>query len=264
MERSIRRDDLRSASPTPPPPSDDEALDRLRRLNDLQFATHDVDMTDVPQDAAAEAEDEELAFRLFAPSAAPKVQAAETKPASTVQKIRLRSPSLDPAEAGFVQPRRPMSYYITGPETEDTKANFEAAAISAEQLLSQSRMPWPGSSYPWRVLHIPSTQIPKAVRSQILQPAGFERLGNTEPPNKRRRKGKQTRIRVRMKLAKGKQREEAKRKAAEEAEAAEKEKRTKRNREKKVKKKAREKAKKAAGAGGEATVPGDESGSGDE
>jgi len=183
-----------------------------------------------------------------------------------VQKIRLRSPSLDLAEAGFIHPERPTSYYITGPQTQQSKATFEGAAISAEQLFSQSHIPWPGSSYPWKVLHIPSTQIPRSVRSQTLQPAGFERLGNTEPPTKRTRKGKQTRIRIRMKLAKGKQSEEARRKAAELAEAAEKDKRTQRNREKKIKKKAREKAKKAAsgGPGGEVAVAGDESGSGDD
>lgn len=225
-------------------------------------------MTDAPPPASAEGDGEELAFRLFAPSAAPKTQVAGTESASTAQRIMLRSPSLDPAEAGFVQPRRPASYYTTGVPSDESKATFEASAISTEQLFSQSRIPWPGSRYPWKVLHIPSTQIPQTVRSQILQPAGFERLGNTEAPTKHRRKGKQTRIRIRMKLAKGKQRDEAKRKAAEDAEAAEKEKRTKRNREKKVKKKAREKAKKAAGAGagagGEAVVVGDDSGSGDD
>lgn len=263
MEQPISRSELRSASPTPAPSSDDEALHRLRKLDSLQFTTRDVNMPDAHPEKAAEDDDEEVAFRLFA-STASRSERTKTEPAAAVQKIRLRSPSLDPAQAGFIQPRRPNSYYMTGPQTRESRSTFEAAAISAEQLLALSRQPRPGSSYPWKVLHIPSTQIPRKVRKQVLQPTSFERLGNTEAPKKHRRKGKQTRIRIRMKLAKGKQREEAKRKAAEEAEAAEKEKRTKRNREKKVKKKAREKAKKAAAGGGEAIAPYDDSGSGDD
>lgn len=244
MERPITRSELRSASPTPPPSSDDEALDRLRKLNTLQFASGDTHMEDAPPEPAADDEDEEMMFRLFAPTK-PTASADQPEPQPSVQKVRIRSPSVDPAEAGFLQPHRPRSYYFAAEPGSDAKAAFDASALSGEQILKLSSVPWPGSAYNWKVLHIPQSQVSREARVQMA--TAFSKLGNLEPPTKRRRAGKKLRIKMRTKAAATKAKQEAAQKAKDAKEEAEKEKRTRRNREKKVKRKAKEKAKKTEG-----------------
>lgn len=258
MERPILRSELRSASPTPSPPSDDEALERLRNLNTLQFATQDVKMDDAPQETAPADEDEEMAFQLFAPSRS-TAKTAQPETEQTVQKIRIRSPSVDLAEAGFLKPGRPQSYYFAEPANGEEKAALAASALSGEQILQLSTLPRPGSAYHWKVLQIPSSQLSRAARLQA--PAGFSKLGQLEAPTKRRRAGKKLRIKMRTKAAASKAKQEAAQKAKEAKDEAEKEKRTRRNREKKVKRKAKEKAKKAEGGDGgdDATGEGAES-----
>lgn len=257
MERPILRSELRSASPTPSPPSDDEALERLRNLNTLQFATQDVQMNDAPQETAAADEDEELAFQLFAPSKS-ITTTAQPEAEQSVQKIRIRSPSIDLADAGFLRPGRPHSYYFAEPANGEEKAALVASALSGEQILKLSTLPRPGSAYNWKVLHIPSSQLSRAARLQA--PAGFSKLGQIEVPAKRRRAGKKLRIKMRTKAAASKAKQEAAQKAKEAKDEADKEKRTRRNREKKVKRKAKEKAKKAEGGDDAAAEGGDSSG----
>ena len=251
MERAITRSELRTASGSPSPPSDDEALQRLRNLNTLQFATKVVQMDDAPAEAAAaEDEDEEMMFQLFAPSkSAPKAGQAEPQPSA--QKIRIRSPSVDAATRGFLQPSRPRSYHFTDTPSEELRTTYEAAALSGERILELSNSPWPGSAYGWRVLHIPSSQVTREVRIASAQqaPTGFSKLGQLEAPSKRKRAGKKLRIKIRSKAEAAKAKQEAALKAKDAKEEAEKEKRTRRNREKKVKRKAKEKAKKAEGGG---------------
>ncbi|KAM0713532.1 hypothetical protein Q7P37_010494 [Cladosporium fusiforme] len=260
MERPVLRSELRSASPTPSPPSDDEALERLRNLNTLQFATQDVQMNDAPQEPAAVDDDEEMAFQLFAPSK-PATKDAQPEAEQSVQKIRIRSPSVDLADAGFLRPNRPQSYYFAEPANGEEKAELAAAALSGEQILKLSTLPRPGCAYNWKVLHIPSSQVSRAARLQT--PAGFSKLGQLEAPTKRKRAGKKLRIKMRTKAAASKAKQEAAQKTKEAKEEAEKEKRTRRNREKKVKRKAKEKAKKAEG-GGDAAQEGEDVSSGEE
>lgn len=264
MERSILRSELRSASASPSPPSDDEALDRLRNLNTLQFTSKDVTMNDAPPAPAAEDEDEEMMFNLFAPSK-PSATSAQPETQQIAQKIRIRSPSLDPEAIGFLHPGRPRSYYIAEPATKEAKAAFDASALSGEQILKLSALPRPGSAYEWKVMHIPSSQLSRAARIQSaqFQPAGFSKLG-LEGPTKRRRAGKKLRIKIRSKANAAKAKQEAASKSKAEKEEAEKEKRTRRNREKKVKRKEKEKAKKAAGGGGGDAAEAAEEDSGDE
>jgi hypothetical protein len=251
MERAITRSELRSASASPSPPSDDEALQRLRNLNTLQFATKNVQMDDAPAEAAAQDEDEEMMFQLFAPSkSAPKAGQAEPQPSA--QKIRIRSPSVDAATRGFLQPSRPRSYHFTDTPSEELRTTYEAAALSGERILELSKnSPWPGSAYGWRVLHVPSSQISRGARIASAQqtPAGFSKPGQLEAPSTRKRAGKKLRIKIRSKAEAAKAKQEAALKAKDAKEEAEKEKRTRRNREKKVKRKAKEKAKKAEGGG---------------
>jgi hypothetical protein len=248
MERSITRSELRSGSRSPSPPSDDEALERLRNLNTLQFATKDVPMNDAPADPTADDEDEEMMFQLFAPSKR-TTATAQTEPQPVAQKIRIRSPSLDPTTIGFLQPARPRSYHLTEPLGEKARAEIEAAAISGKQILELSTLQQPGCAYEWKVLHIPTSQVSRAARIAAAEnsPPGFSRLGKFEAPLKRRRAGKKLRIKIRSKAEAAKVKQQAALQAKDAKEEAEKEKRTRRNREKKVKRKAKEKAKKAEG-----------------
>ena len=248
MERSVTRSELRSGSRSPSPPSDDEALERLRNLTTLQFATKDVSMDDAPAVAATEDEDEEMMFQLFAPSK-PTTATAQTEQQPAAQKIRIRSPSLDPATIGFIHPRRPQSFYLAEPLSEKAKAEIEASAISGKQVLELSTLPQPGCAYEWKVLYVPASQVSRAARIAAAEqaPAGFSRLGKFEAPAKRRRAGKKLRIKIRSKAQAAKAKEQAALQAKDAKEEAEKEKRTRRNREKKVKRKAKEKAKKAEG-----------------
>ena len=232
MERSIRRSELRSAESTPPPSDHLGAIRALKELTNYEYITQaqgsDVDLQDQPED--------ELDFRLF----------ASDKPADTYQnakpihKIRLRSPSVEVREPAFIRPDRNSGYYFTGLPSTEQKEGFEAAALSAQQVLNISYQPWPGSAYPWKVLQLPASRI-----SQSVQTTSFSKLATGEDDSKRKRPGKKARIKIRNKLAASRSQKEAAKKKAALKEAAEREKRTQRNREKKVKKKLREKAKKS-------------------
>lgn len=258
MERSVTRTELRSGSRSPSPPSDNEALERLKNLNTLQFATKDVPMEDVPTGPAAEDDDEEMMFQLFAPlkSTTTTTTTTQIEPQPAAQKIRIRSPSLDPTTIGFLQPDRPKEYHLTEPLNEEARAEIEASALSGKQVLALSTLPRPGCAYEWRVLHIPASQVSRAARIAAAQqiPAGFGRLSKFEVPAKRRRVGKKMRIKIRSKAEAAKAKQEAALQAKDAKEEAEKEKRTRRNREKKLKRKAKEKAKKAEGGDGTADV----------
>jgi hypothetical protein len=251
MERSVTRSELRSDSRSPSPPSDDEALERLRNLNTLQFATKDVQMYDAATEPPAEDEDEEMMFQLFAPSKS-TTATVQTEPQPVAQKIRIRSPSLDPATLGFLHPRRPTTYHLAEPLNETARAAIEVSAISGKQVLELSTLPQPGLAYEWKVLHINSSQVSRAARIAMAEqiPAGFSRLSKFEAPAKRRRAGKKLRIKIRSKAEAAKVKQQAALQAKDAKEEAEKEKRTRRNREKKVKRKAKEKAKKAEGGDG--------------
>jgi hypothetical protein len=206
-------------------------------------------MDDAPAVPTAEDEDEEMMFQLFAPSK-PSAATAQSEPQPAAQKIRIRSPSLDPATTGFLHPDRPTTYYLAEPLSEKMRSEIEASAISGKQVLELSTLPQPGCAYEWKVLHIPEAQVSRTARIAAAEqtPAGFSRLGKFEAPAKRRRAGKKLRIKIRSKAEAAKAKQQAATQAKEAKEEAEKEKRTRRNREKKVKRKAKEKAKKAGGA----------------
>ena len=260
MERPVTRSELRSASTSPSPPSDDEALERLRNLNTLQFATKDVHMDDAPAEPVAQDEDEEMMFQLFAPSKSAPT-ADQAKPQPSAQKIRIRSPSVDAATIGFLRPSRPRSFYFTDAPSKELRTTYEASALSGKQILELSTSPWPGSAYSWKVMHIHSSQVSREARIASAQQtsAGFSKLGQFEGPSKRKRAGKKLRIKIRSKAEAAKAKQEAALKAKDAKEEAEKEKRTRRNREKKVKRKAKEKAKKAEGGDGGDEAEADES-----
>jgi len=251
MEQRVSRSDLRSPEGTPEPEPDAEVIARLKRLSDFDFIQRGDD-ADVKADKTGDdAEDDQLEFQLFATSK-PTAEAAN--------RIRLRSATPPTGDSGFVDPKRPSSYYFASPLSDSEKDNLDDSALSGAQVLVCSQAPWPGSAYPWKVLHLPPSVLTRPARSQnsayqdaallakLTGREGFER-------KKRTRKGKKTRIQIRTKLT-------ASRNAAKTKEAEEREKRTRRNREKKVKKKAKEKAKKAGEgvteASGDAAMGGDD------
>jgi hypothetical protein len=244
MERVVRRSELQS---------DDEGLDSSSEQDTLSQHQPQTSFEFVKQDTQADngnattndaVDDDELEFCLFAPSVAPSNPQEISKP---VAKIRLQSPEAQDKEPGFTRAQRDRTYYLTDPTTADQQQRFERSAFTGGQILAQSRIPWSGSTYAWRAIHIPCTR--KQRLSLAATGAVFEKLLGPAIPATRKRKGKAARIKIRKQIADRKAKEEQKRKQAEDNEVADREKRTRRNREKKVKKKLREKAKKQPGAG---------------
>ncbi|KAF2717811.1 hypothetical protein K431DRAFT_232262 [Polychaeton citri CBS 116435] len=213
---------------------------------------HDSTHTGVVSD-----KEEEFDFRLFAAPAKTSSETVQT--AQPTYKIKLRSPSPDDKEPGFVESTRSLDYYFTQPPSVQEHAEFSASAVSGTEVLLRSRSLWPGSQYTWRVLHVSS-------KGQVGDVSGTQRpssstafstsAADSSLPKRRTRPGKQVRMQKRTKMAaKNNQAAEVERKTMED-EADEREKRIRRNREKKLKRRAREKAKKVErrnepdGAGG--------------
>ena len=243
MQRIIDRSELRSEDASPSSTPEPDALERLKQLNDFDF----VESGPLNEAALAKIEgttkDEELDFRLFATSKPAEKQLAS----STTQRIRLRSPSVDNTKAGFLQPTRDSGYYFAPPLSPTEKTTLETSALTGEQVLARSQSPWPGCTYPWRLLDLPTSSLYSSLR--IQQSAAFRKLVSETEPARRKRPGKKYRIKLRTKHAALQSKQDAKNAAADAKEAAEREKRTRRNREKKLKKKMREKAKKGEVSG---------------
>lgn len=252
MERVISRADLLAEEPSPPSSPD---LPAIKSLQEFDFVHHETLPDAYDQEQEIDAEDG-LEFQLFAPSA------GKTENTSGIAKIRLDSPDLANAEPGLVNPNRDPRYYFTSTPSPEEQQNFEAAAMSGQDILNQSRRSWPGMACPWKVLHLPRTKK----QQKILAPSDalFTKLIGSQSMQKRTRPGKKARIAVRTKLVEAKTKQEEKQKAAELKEAEEREKRTRRNREKKVKKKNREKAKRAEANGTTGEVEAEENDQHDE
>ena len=240
MERIVNRAELDSADSSTPTSPEPDAVEKLKHLHEFDNTGFSGIKQSAADDKSSEIGDE-LDFRLFAatkqaePSGGTQPQAA--------QKILLRSPSVDNANAGFIQPERNSDYYFAKPLSPKEKENFDASALTGQQIFALSNnSPWPGSAYPWRMLQLPVSNVHKSIRSQ--ESSSLRKLVGEEATLKRRRPGKKHRIKLRTKHAALQSKQQASRVAAESKEAAEREKRTRRNREKKVKKKMRDKAKK--------------------
>ena len=190
-------------------------------------------------------EEEAYEFRLFsAPTSKPS---DPQRPHNAPQRIVLRSPTPPSGDPGFINPRRPDTYYFTGPNSPEKSEQYRTAAITAEEIFKGLAVRWRGAELPWRliILKSPHSSSPLYPRKPATQPA--DNTTTTTLPSKHKRSGKKRRIAIRTKLAAKSAKELAKKQSLAEKEAAEKEKRTWRNREKKVKRKEKEKAKKAQG-----------------
>ncbi|KAK9486201.1 hypothetical protein V1527DRAFT_464105 [Lipomyces starkeyi] len=67
----------------------------------------------------------------------------------------------DSAQPALVAPlvvsnKRPDSYYVVNDKDEARIQRIQSCAISGEDIIAQSTIPWPGMQMPWRVIHIPS------------------------------------------------------------------------------------------------------------
>ncbi|KAL7276808.1 hypothetical protein RUND412_000194 [Rhizina undulata] len=262
--KRIRRSDLyssspsRSPSPAPAPPS----------LN-LEFEYVAVAPPPAPPSPPANEEDE-FEFNLF----------------SGGQTIKLKSPTPPPEvedayELAAKSQKRPLGYYIlTEEDIMRRREEFSQVVVSGEEIFKQSTVHWPGCSFPWRVIHLPST-INKSVKSSKANQTpttgtSLSVVSVAEPP-RRKKPGKKRRIYLRKERQKIKAAEEARLKSLagrekfkglskEEREKAERDERNRKNREKKIKRRAREKAKKVAQRGelGDAMDVDAEKDSGDE
>ncbi|KAH7058872.1 hypothetical protein B0J12DRAFT_737488 [Macrophomina phaseolina] len=286
----VRRSDLFSATSSPhssreSSPADDPQLTAfLRARLDEQLGiaiAPDAQPAQPPAAAAAAAEndageDDELEFRLFAPtSTATKPAAAapvRTKstaqtpsaatPAPAVQKIRLRSPSLDPDRpAGFIAPSRPESYYFApalSSAPEKQRAEYADAAVAGEEVLRRvSETRWPGCRVPWKVTVVDpvSHKSRSALEGHVGVSAGGGGGEGVGEKKTKRRKSKKARIALRKKKEQGLLRKVAAERQKVEKEEHERAKRAEKNRKQKLKRREKERAKKAAERGeGESEV----------
>jgi hypothetical protein len=226
----VRREELHSPSSSRQSSPDLELAQLFR-----DHVKQNYEIISVPQDHSEqkiipEDEDEEVEFRLFAPSS--------KSDTATITKFRLRSPATEDRPPGLVNPERPRNYYFRDSLSPVAEKQLQFAAVSGAEVLARSKTPYPGCSLPWRVTVITaegrstSTPDPKLLEE------------TEEAKKKKKRKGKKARIAIRQKLAVERERLDKEKTLAAEKELRDKMKKAKRNREKKFKKRARDKLKK--------------------
>ncbi|KAL4922451.1 hypothetical protein BDW62DRAFT_172538, partial [Aspergillus aurantiobrunneus] len=209
-----------------------------------------------------EDEEQEFEFRLFSAPAAPRLAGGDGKDGQKAAggdtttttngpggaqklRIRLRSPTPTTVGAGegrFVNPFRGWSYYFSTPgllsgesknETgvEDAgvllkRKQFEDVAVSGEDMVGFSGVPWPGCHLPWRVIHLKRehTKIPKDEKGTASSAATYVAGPSERETLSRKKPGKKRRIQLRKRAT-----------VAERAKETEAEKRNRKNRERKIK-----------------------------
>ena len=183
-----------------------------------------------------EAREEEFEFRLFSTQN------------STAKIVLKEDDILAGGEGGLVAPERPLSYYVASEATAEQLAQFEAAALTGDEVLERSKQRWWGMEMPWRV-----TSAVASTRKNLN--AGDAENGDAmqipDEGNRKKRPGKKKRIAVRTKLRAQRERDMATKKKLEEEERlkVEKEqhimeKKQRLNRQRKLKRRAKEREKK--------------------
>ncbi|KAL4978798.1 hypothetical protein BDW66DRAFT_149002 [Aspergillus desertorum] len=274
--KRVRRDDLlsrTSSSPYPSPPPVSLISDAQKRLSAL--LNFDLNIAPAPEPETQgqkdkEPEEQEFEFRLFSSAPAPASKASDTDEkesgdSATVQvpsaqklRIRLRSPTptaLGSTKGGFVNPFRGWNYYfstpglLTGTRTEGDedagialkRKQFEDVAVSGEDMMKLSGVPWPGCHLPWRVIRLKreQTKLPKGDTDAAKGALATTYIAGSpeRAPLSCKKPGKKRRIQLRKKAA-----------AAERAKETEAEKRNRKNREKKIKRRQKAREAKAAAA----------------
>jgi hypothetical protein len=181
------------------------------------------------QAAIPEDKDEEIEFRLFAPS--------KKSDNNVVTKFRVHTPEADNRPPGLVNPERPRSYYFRDSLSPEAEKKIQLAAVSGDDVLARSKTPCPGWSMPWRVTVVTTKGVPISTPDPAI-------VQEAENVRKRKRKGKKSRIAIRQKLAKDRELMEKARAEAADKALHDKMKKAERNRKKKFKKRARDKLKK--------------------
>jgi len=226
-ERLISRGDLLHSDESSGESND--TAHYIRRALDEQLGSFDVskDVVNQENEPLEEKEEEELEFRLFASG-------------STTTKIRVKSPDLSDRLPGFVVASRPQTYYFATSPTSDEDAAYRSSALSGQQILELSRLPWPGCSLPWRV----KTVAPQGkVIKQTILGHGTKTVAS-ELKSRRTKPGKKARI-AKWKKSAAREKEALK---LQEKEKALREKKTKKNRSQKVKRREKKRNEKAAAA----------------
>ncbi|KAK5719651.1 hypothetical protein LTR17_015278 [Elasticomyces elasticus] len=234
MERVISRADLLSPAGTPDPETNTEPTAQARPQK-FKFVTKTSEADNPP--LVAEDNEDLLEFRLFAPTSA----------TGNASKIRLRSPTPQTTAPGFVVHERNLNYYFAEPSKSAEKGNYESAALSGAEVDALSRTPWPGSAYPWKVLHV-SIQGRRKSSLSTDKGAAPAPAPASASAAKRKQPGKKARIQIRVKLAAQRAESDKQQTDAKAREIADREKRVRLNRAKTLRKRAREKARKAGAA----------------
>ncbi|KAK6421731.1 hypothetical protein LTR81_005298 [Elasticomyces elasticus] len=226
MERIVSRVDLLSPAGTPEPEELSDLTAQVRPQK-FKFVTK---TSETDNFAFAKDNEDLLDFRLFAPTSATE----------SANKIRLRSPTPHTTAPGFVAHERNLNYYLAELSSSADKSKYESAALSGTEVLALSHTPWPGSAYPWKVLHVSS----KGSRNRSATGVNDMVTGPTSA-TKRKQPGKKARIQIRVKLAAQRAETDKQQTDAKAREIADREKRIRLNRAKTLRKRAREKARKA-------------------
>ncbi|KAK3403598.1 hypothetical protein B0T20DRAFT_401365 [Sordaria brevicollis] len=217
--------------------------------DDESDSEDDTPMQDQPPQEEAE-EAPEFEFRLFSTSAP--------------SKIVLPSKEEEDGAGETIIADRPLSYYIRGELTPEQKEQFEAAAVTSQDIFNWAKQRAWGLEVPWRVKKIIVTVKGKGAEgAEILYgrhivtgtevqhqqaTAGGEQQQSEK--KKKKRLGKKGRIAFRIKEKARKEKEEAEQKKKMTKEEHLKEKKKRLNREKKLKRRQKEKEKKMAGKAG--------------
>lgn len=233
----VRRSDLYSSGSSRQSSVDPETIDSLRKRTKFESVGHASAIPNGEETVQPEEEDE-LEFRLFAPDTGKLT----TQDART-QVIRIRSPTPEDTDPGFINPYRKQSFFFAGVPSAIQAEQYALAAVSGHDIVERSRSYWPGSRYEWKVTSWPLAG-PKIKLQTKVSPQST--ISDTTPA-KRTRLGKKSRIRKRQALEVKRKKAESEMATKADKERAEREKRAKRNREKKLKKRARDKLKKVGG-----------------
>lgn len=194
----------------------------------------------------------EFEFRLFSTTAPQKIVLAPAESSEKLGGFGVGG-SYDENSGGIVEPR-PLSHYIRGELSDQQKAQFAAAAISAGDILRGARQRAWGLELPWRVSKITvsatSSSSSKGEKGQLGRRGGGggggDGRGDVAGKKRKGKLGKKGRIANRIKKKAALELE--KQKMTKEEHLKEKKKRL--NRERKLKRKQKEKEKKlATGAG---------------
>jgi hypothetical protein len=172
--------------------------------------------------------EETVEFRLFAGSRSKSPPAA---------KIRLSSPDTSNQPPAFVVPERPRSYYFQDSWSIDEQRQFDATAVTGNDVIQRSSTFWHGFALPWRVRTIRSGKEPAEVHLASKQ--------EQSPSKSRSRPGKKTRIARRTRLAAAKGQIELRKKEQEAKETAVREKKTRINKLKKMRRREKKRQEKA-------------------